>query len=215
MKKAIVFDLDGTLLDSSGGLANSLNFVLRQFGFAEISRRDVVRFTGNGSRMLVERSLPGGKACPHFEEILSAYLDRYSSHSSEGTAPYPGIKELVAELVRRSMPMAVATNKDEYIAKDLLEHFFPGTFLVKGGGDGHPKKPDPRGVLEACSEFGISPNESLYVGDTSVDAETATAAGMPFVLCSWGFRPREELELLGTVIDNPAQILDFLDYPQV
>lgn len=204
MKRAVIFDLDGTLIDSAGGLAAAVNHVMRRHGLPERTKEEIMRFTGNGSRVLIERCIGAGH--PSFESILGEYVAHYAANAFVDTAPYPGITDLVAALRSNGIQVGVATNKDEHIARDLVARFFPGPFPVMGGGDGRPRKPNPRGVLGLCAEFGVAPEECLYVGDTAVDVETAKAAGMPFILCSWGFRPRGDLEPLGRVVDDAAEI---------
>jgi len=204
MKRAVIFDLDGTLIDSAGGLMAAVNHVMRRHGLPERHREEIMRLTGNGSRVLIERCIGAGH--PSFESILGEYVAHYAANAFVDTAPYPGIADLVATLRSNGIHVGVATNKDEHIARDLVARFFPGPFPVRGGGEGHPRKPNPKGVLDLCEEFGAIPKECLYVGDTAVDAETAAAAGMPFVLCSWGFRPRGDLERLGKVVDEPREI---------
>ncbi len=206
--KAVLFDLDGTLLDTLPGLAASVNAVLRAHAEPERSLEEVRAFVGNGVRKLIARAAKGGEDRPDYAELLADYRAHYLAHAAEGSAPYPGIPELLAALRARGVKLGVVTNKDEDAARSLMEKFFPGAFdVVRGGNAGRPPKPDPATPRAALEALGVRPEEALYVGDTSVDAETARGAGMDLRLCSWGFRPRGELEPLGPVIDTPAEIL--------
>ena len=207
--KAVLFDLDGTLLDTLPGLAASVNAVLRAHGEPERSLEEVRAFVGNGVRKLVARAAKGGEDRPDYTELLAEYRAHYLAHASEGSAPYPGIPELLAALRARGVKLGVVTNKDEDAARALMERFFPGAFdVVLGGNAGRAPKPDPATPRAALEALGVSPAEALYVGDTDVDAATARGAGMDLRLCSWGFRARGDLEKLGaTIVDTPDQIL--------
>ena len=206
--KAVLFDLDGTLLDTLPGLAASVNAVLRAHGEPERTLDEVRRFVGNGVRKLIARAAKGGEERPDYAELLAEYRAHYLAHAAEGSAPYPGIPELLAALRARGVKLGVVTNKDEDAARALMEKFFPGVFdVVRGGNAGRPPKPDPATPRAALEALGVRPEEALYVGDTAVDAATARGAGMDLRLCSWGFRPRGELEPLGPVIDTPSEIL--------
>ena len=207
--KAVLFDLDGTLLDTLPGLTAAVNAVLRKHGEPERTVDEVRRFVGNGVRKLIARAAAGGEERPDYEEILADYRAYYDEHAAEGTKPYPGIPELVASLRARGVKLGVVTNKDEGVSRALMETFFPGAFeVVRGGNAGRAPKPDPATPRAALEALGVAPSEALYVGDTGVDAETARGAGIPLRLCSWGFRARGELEQLGAmIVDAPAQRL--------
>ena len=207
--KAVLFDLDGTLLDTLPGLAASVNAVLRAHGEPERSLEEVRAFVGNGVRKLVARAAKGGEDRPDYTELLAEYRAHYLAHASEGSAPYPGIPELLAALRARGVKLGVVTNKDEDAARALMERFFPGAFdVVLGGNAGRAPKPDPATPRAALEALGVSPAEALYVGDTDVDAATARGAGMDLRLCSWGFRARGDLEKLDAmIVDTPSQLL--------
>ena len=211
--KAVLFDLDGTLLDTLPGLAASVNAVLRKHGEPERTLDEVRSFVGNGVRKLVARAAAGGEERPDFEELLADYRVHYAAHAAEGSTPYPGIPELVAALRARGVKLGVVTNKDEDVSRALVEKFFPGAFaVVRGGNAGRAPKPDPATPRAALEALGVAPGEALYVGDTDVDAATARGAGIPLRLCSWGFRTRGELEKLDApIVDAPAQLLAAFD----
>ena len=207
--KAVLFDLDGTLLDTLPGLAASVNAVLRAHGEPERSLEEVRAFVGNGVRKLVARAAKGGEDRPDYTELLAEYRAHYLAHASEGSVPYPGIPELLAALRARGVKLGVVTNKDEDAARALMERFFPGAFdVVLGGNAGRAPKPDSATPRAALESLGVSPAEALYVGDTDVDAATARGAGMDLRLCSWGFRARGDLEKLDAmIVDTPSQLL--------
>ena len=207
--KAVLFDLDGTLLDTLPGLAASVNAVLRAHGEPERSLEEVRAFVGNGVRKLVARAAKGGEDRPDYTELLAEYRAHYLAHAAEGSAPYPGVPELLAALRKRGVKLGVVTNKDEDAARALMERFFPGAFdVVLGGNAGRAPKPDPATPRAALEALGVSPAEALYVGDTDVDAATARGAGMDLRLCSWGFRARGDLEKLDAmIVDTPSQLL--------
>ncbi len=206
--KAVIFDLDGTLLDTLNGLVATVNHILRAHGAPERTRDEIRSFLGNGQRRLIASALPSGESFPDFESIVLEYRDWYEAHATEGVSPYPGIPELLSTLRARGIALGVVTNKDEGAARALIEHFFPGVFgIVAGGGEGRAPKPDPMVPRLAMNALGAKPDETLYVGDSDVDAATARAAGLPFLLCSWGFRPRGLLVTLGHVVDHAEEIL--------
>ena len=208
MKTVVLFDLDGTLLDTLPGLAASTNAALRAHGEPARTIDEVRAFVGNGVRRLIARAAEGGEGRPDYEALLGDFRAHYRAHADEGTAPYPGVPELVAELRSRGVRLGVVTNKDEDVARSLVGRFFPGAFsVVVGGNAGRPPKPDPAMPAAALAALGASAAEALYVGDSEVDAATARRAGIPLRLCSWGFRPRGVLEPLGIVLDTPGEIL--------
>lgn len=207
--KAVLFDLDGTLLDTLSGLAAAVNHVLREHGEPERTRDEVRNFVGNGPRRLIMRAFAGGESRPDLDDLVEEFGVWYRDHAVEGTAPYPGIPALLRDLRAARLRLAVVTNKEEGASRLLVERFFPGAFdAIAGGGGDRPIKPDPAAARRALDALALAPGDVLYVGDSGVDAALARAAGMDFRLCSWGFRPREELERLGMVVDSPAEILD-------
>ena len=208
MKTVVLFDLDGTLLDTLPGLAASTNAALRAHGEPERTIDEVRAFVGNGVRRLVARAAAGGESRPDYESLLADFRAHYRARAAEGTVPYPGVPELVAALRARGVRLGVVTNKDEDVARSLVGRFFPGAFsAVAGGNAGRPPKPDPSMPAAALAALGASAADALYVGDSEVDADTAKRAGLAFRLCSWGFRPREALEALGPVLDAPGELL--------
>lgn len=210
---AVLFDLDGTLLYTLPDIHAALIAALRECGHPTHTLDDTRRYVGNGSRKLVERSLPGGADDPDLERTLAAYKRIYRENLVVETAPYPGIPELLAELKGRGLGLGCVTNKPDANAKYILNKCFPGVFAaIEGSRDDRPLKPSPEAARQAMATLGAAPERTLFVGDTDVDFFSAQSAGTGGVLVSWGFRPRAELEKLSpdALIDAPAELLDYI-----
>ena len=207
-----IFDLDGTLLDTLGDLAASVNYAMRTHGMPEHSVDEVRLFVGNGVRRLMERAVPGGAAHPAFEAAFATFRRHYMEHSLDTTRPYEGIPELLQELKRRGGHTAVVSNKFDAATKELCRHFFPDTIDVAVGeheAEGIRKKPAPDTVLQALSQLGVGQEGAVYVGDSDVDIQTARNSGMPCISVLWGFRNREFLLAHGaeTFVSQPSELL--------
>ena len=207
-----IFDLDGTLLDTLGDLAASVNYAMRTHGMPEHSVDEVCRFVGNGVRRLMERAVPGGAAQPAFEAAFATFRRHYMEHSLDTTRPYEGIPEMLQELKRRGRHTAVVSNKFDAATKELCRHFFPDTIDVAVGeheAEGIRKKPAPDTVLQALSQLGVGQEGAVYVGDSDVDIQTARNSGLPCVSVLWGFRDREFLLAHGaeTFVSQPSELL--------
>ncbi len=207
---AVVFDLDGTLLNTAEDLRGAVNHTMSAFGCPPRTVEEVRLFAGNGIRKLVERSLPEAKrTADTVERAYRTFCDYYALHTAEKTVPYPGVPALLSLLSGGGLRLAVVSNKAEFAVRSLCEKFFPGVFsAVVGAREGSPKKPDPSGVLAALEKLGVEPCGGLYVGDSDVDGETAKNAGMDCVLVSWGFRERGLLEAMHplAVADDAAAV---------
>lgn len=207
-----IFDLDGTLLDTLGDLAASVNYAMRTHGMPEHSVDEVCRFVGNGVRRLMERAVPGGAAHPAFEAAFATFRRHYMEHSLDTTRPYEGIPEMLQELKRRGRHTAVVSNKFDAATKELCRHFFPDTIDVAVGeheAEGIRKKPAPDTVLQALSHLGVGQEGAVYVGDSDVDIQTARNSGLPCISVLWGFRDREFLLAHGaeTFVSQPSELL--------
>ena len=207
-----IFDLDGTLLDTLGDLAASVNYAMRTNGMPEHSVDEVCRFVGNGVRRLMERAVPGGAAHPAFEAAFATFRRHYMEHSLDTTRPYKGIPEMLQELKRRGRHTAVVSNKFDAATKELCRHFFPDTIDVAVGeheAEGIRKKPAPDTVLQALSQLGVGQEGAVYVGDSDVDIQTARNSGLPCISVLWGFRNREFLLAHGaeTFVSQPSELL--------
>ena len=208
-----IFDLDGTLLDTLGDLAASVNFALQAFDMPQHSVAAVRSMVGNGVRLLMERAVPGGARHPQFEAAFSTFRQHYMEHSLDTTRPYEGIPELLGELKGRGRQTAVVSNKFDTATKALCNHFFSGLIDVAVGeheAEGIRKKPAPDTVLEALSQLGAGPERAVYVGDSEVDIATARNSGLPCISVLWGFRSRESLLASGatTFVSSPAELIE-------
>lgn len=206
----VIFDLDGTLLNTLDDLRDAVNATMRRFGYRERSIDEIRSFVGNGAANLIARCLPAGKSEAGFDGILAWYDEYYTAHSAEKTAPYPGVIELLRELNRREFKLAVVSNKQDAAVKKLARRFFPGLISVAiGAKPSVDIKPAPDTVLAAMRELWSEKYECVYVGDSEVDIATARAAGIPCVSVSWGFRSRELLSERGAakIIGKPSELL--------
>jgi len=216
--KAVIFDLDGTLVDSLADLSDSVNLMLESYGFPTHEVEKYRYFVGNGSKKLMERTLPRDKAASaeFVEEALAKYKAIYKERLLEKTRPYNGVRELLAELKSRGIPLAVCTNKHNDAALTIVKILFaPGTFEeVLGDRPGFPKKPNPATPLEIASHLGVKPAEGAFLGDPSVDMETAVHAGFLPVGVLWGFRPEEELVKSGAkvLLKAPLELLEKVEF---
>lgn len=211
--KAVVFDLDGTLLDTLEDLKNAVNVALSCNEMPERTLEEVRRFVGNGVRKLMIRAVPEGEANPEFEATFSDFKKYYASHCNVKTSLYPGIRLLLEELKLRGIKMAVVSNKLDSAVKNLCRQYFADYITTAyGETDQIARKPAPDAVFAALNELGVTPDEALYVGDSDVDIATAKNAGMECISVTWGFRDREFLKKHGasTLIDFPTELLSYL-----
>ena len=208
-----IFDLDGTLLDTLGDLAASVNYALRTHGMPEHTVDDVRRFVGNGVRKLMERAVPEGADNPLFEDAFATFRQHYMEHSLDTTRPYDGIPETLAALKARGCHLAVVSNKMMAATQALCRHFFPDTIEVAIGeheAEGIRKKPAPDTVVAALKALGVGKEDAVYVGDSDVDIQTARNSGIPCISVLWGFRDKDFLKQYGaeTFISTPSDLLN-------
>lgn len=211
--KAVIFDMDGTILNTLEDLKNATNYSLRQFGMPERSLEEVRIFVGNGIRKLVERAVPAGTSEEKIAQVFDVFLEYYEIHSADNTSPYPGILELVEKLKKSGIKTAVSTNKADVPAQELGREYFNGIFdLIVGQQDGLKVKPAPDSVNKILSILDIQKKDAIYIGDSDVDVQTAKNSGLDFIGVSWGFRGREFLEKNGAknIVDNANEILDLV-----
>lgn len=192
MKTAILFDLDGTLLDTLGDLHAAVNHVLREFGYPERSVQEVCRFVGNGAAQLMRLAVPEGV---DYAPVLAAFQSHYAKHCDILTKPYDGIMQALAELGEK-YPLAVVSNKPDRAVKELAQIYFPGLY-AHGESTDCPRKPAPDMVYKAMEAIGAE--RCVYVGDSDVDIMTAKNAGVPCLSVTWGFRGEAELREAGAV----------------
>lgn len=213
--RAVVFDLDGTLLNTLADLADSGNELLASYGMAPHPEPAFRYFVGNGSRKLMERILPG-KSPEQIDEALARYKAIYEKHLTAKTTPYAGIAETLSALKVRGVRMAVCTNKHISAAEALIRKYFPAdTFdTFEGDRPGVPRKPDPAHVRIVLEKMGIRPEETVYLGDSGVDMQTAVNAGALPVGVLWGFREKDELMENGAqiLLSKPSELLEKVDF---
>ncbi len=213
MKKAVVFDLDGTLLDTIDDLAAALNHALEKHGFPTHKREAVLGFVGNGVANLVALGMGRSQNDPLFSSVFEDFRAYYGLHNTDLTHPYEGILPLLSSLRERGIRMAVVSNKYDAAVKALAGRFFGDMIpLAIGEGPTVKRKPSPDALLYAMDYLGVSPEEVCYVGDSEVDIETARRAGIECLSVLWGFRTEEELLSAGAtkLFDTPEALGAFL-----
>lgn len=211
----VIFDLDGTLMDTLADLAASTNYALAQMGFQTRSVDEVRNFVGNGVRKLIERAVPADTTENQLNEVFAHFRTHYAAHCKDNSAPYAGIPGVLAQLQKQGFKMAIVSNKPDAEVKQLNSQFFADSIRVAMGENeqaGIPKKPSPEMVAEAMRLLGSAQHECLYVGDSDVDILTAQNAGIDCLSVTWGFRSAEFLTRHGALhfVDQPSQLLDFL-----
>jgi haloacid dehalogenase superfamily, subfamily IA, variant 1 with third motif having Dx(3-4)D or Dx(3-4)E len=210
--EAIVFDLDGTLVDSLQDIADAMNRTLQHFGYPVFPTDTYRYFVGNGLRTLVWKSLPEDKKAEKYvDETLIVMMSEYGKTTVNKTVLYPGIPELLDASVQRGYKLAVLSNKADSLTQKIVAKLLnKWTFdIVLGASERFPRKPDPEAAIYISDQMNISANQFLYLGDTGVDMQTANAAGMYPVGVTWGFRAREELIENGAqlIIDKPEELI--------
>ncbi len=214
--RAAIFDLDGTLVNSLPGIADALNSALAAQGLSTHPRDLVERFIGNGSRMLVRRGIGGDPPDTLVDKIHESFLSFYSESLISGTHLYPGVRTMLETLHLDGMPMAVCSNKPHQYTVAIMTQMFSWVpwIMVLGQKKSIPIKPDPAGALSIASAMQIPASEIAFVGDSTVDFETARAAGMNPVLVEWGFSPQEKLALTtAPLVSSTTALRKFLQAP--
>lgn len=218
MIKAVIFDLDGTLLNTLDDLTAAVNHALEGSGKLEAST--VRRLVGNGVPKLVSRALnvvagrdpdSDDKPCG-FDECLKSFTEYYNVHSMDTTAPYDGIARMLDEVKALGLKSAIVTNKYDGAAQGLKQRFFSNVDIVVGASPDIKPKPSPDGTLKAMSELGVTKDDCVYVGDGETDIATANNCVMPVIAVSWGFRDRDVLERLkpDAIVDSPSELVALL-----
>lgn len=212
MKKLVIFDLDGTLVNSIADLGTAANYALEQCGYPTHPISAYPRFVGSGITKLLERVLPEScRTGEHVEALRVHFKEYYGEHMADFTEPYPGIPELLEQLSSRGIAVAVASNKYQAAVEKLIHHFFPtiAWAAVEGQKEGVPVKPDPSIVFEILGKYPTAKADVLYVGDSGIDMETARRACVESAGVSWGFRPVSELRdhLADHIVESASQLL--------
>ena len=212
MIHCVIFDLDGTLLNTLDDLCDSTNYALKQFGYPERTLDEIRHFVGNGVKKLIERAIPDGINNPDFEECLRVFKEHYAANMYNKTAPYNGVPEMLKELRLKGIHTAVVSNKFDSAVKQLCKKYFGDLIQVAIGENeeaGVRKKPAPDSVFRAMEELKVSIENVIYAGDSETDVQTAKNAEIDCIGCSWGFRSKDILKHEGAkyIIDSPQEIL--------
>ena len=215
MKKLVIFDLDGTLLDTIADLAESANYALKQLGYPTHDVETIRTFVGNGINKLLERALPAHEQTEeNIMRMRSHFVPYYDIHNADLSTPYPGIVSLLEDLQAKGILIAVASNKYQEATVKLVKQYFPNIDFVEilGQREGINVKPDPSIVFDILKKADVSKEDVLYVGDSGVDMQTAINAGVDAVGVTWGFRPQAELESFRPMglIDKAEDLLEFI-----
>lgn len=215
MKKIVIFDLDGTLLNTLDDLADSTNYALSKFGYPTRTIEEVRQFVGNGVAKLIERAIPDGKNNSNFEKCLAIFKENYAQNMYNKTAPYNGIIEMLSNLKSKGIKIAVVSNKFDLAVKELCKKYFEGFIDFATGENealGIKKKPAPDTVISVLTEFNFAPEDAVYVGDSDVDIMTAKNSHMPCISVTWGFRDEKFLLKSGAtiLINAPSEIYNHL-----
>ena len=213
MYETIVFDLDGTLLDTLADLHAAVNFALGKYGFPKRTKDEVRSFVGNGIAMLIKRAI--GKETPLFEAVLQAFKEYYAAHCADETRAYAGILPLLKNLQAKGIKTAVVSNKADFAVKKLAEEYFGGLLLAAVGeyeANGVRKKPAPDSLLAVMQSLGVTKQETLSIGDSDIDIQTAKNAGVDCACVTWGFRSKEFLLSKGgnIFVNSPLEILEHI-----
>lgn len=209
----IIFDMDGTILDTLEDLADSLNHALTKHGYPARTIEEVRSFVGNGIRKLVERGIGQPVSEEELDSLCATQKEYYSVHCADKTKPYDGILELLSQLRQSGYKTAVVSNKADYAVQNLSKQYFDGLFdLSVGERPGVQRKPAPDSVNEVLKQLQVTKEQAVYIGDSDVDIRTARNAEMDCIAVDWGFRDREVLQSHGadTIVSSPEEILDLV-----
>ena len=212
MYKAVIFDLDGTILDTLDDLADSVNFALKKHGLPVRENAEIRSFLGNGMVNLVK--LSAGDKAENIAGILADFKEYYAKHSADKTKPYDGVLETISALKEQGVKTAVLSNKGDFAVQPLVKRYFGGLIERAQGENeaaGVLRKPNPDGVYKIMKELGVTEKETVFVGDSEVDILTAKNAGVDCVAVTWGFRDEKDLIENGAekLISKPSELLDF------
>ncbi len=211
--EAVIFDLDGTLLNTLDDLRDSVNYALDRCGYAQRGLDEIRDFVGNGTKQLLLLSLPPKTPDTEFERCFGIFKEHYAQNSRNKTAPYPGITELLRQVKEAGIKTAVVSNKPDFQTNLLCEEYFGGLYgIAVGARDGVRLKPAPDSVLDSLERLGVPADRAIYVGDSDVDAKTAHNSNLPFAGVTWGFRSREVLEANNAdyIAENPRELAEII-----
>ena len=207
----VIFDLDGTLLNTLADLHASVNHALEAFDLPIRSENEVRRFTGNGIANLIRRSVPEGTPDDLTQQVFDEFSRFYAKHDYDRTLPYPGIPEAMRALRDAGVAVGVVSNKADFAVQGLIGRFFPGV-ICTGEVAGVPRKPSPEPIDNTLARLGRTREGMVYVGDSEVDIACAANLGCDTIVCSWGFRERDELMALGPtwMVDSPEELVHII-----
>ena len=211
--QAVLFDMDGTVLDTLDDLCDSINHSLAEFSLPQVSREHVRQCLGNGAAFLVSHSIPAGSSPELEADVLAFYKPWYDAHCLIKTAPYEGILPMMQSLKEQGLRLAIISNKPDRAVQELSDAFFPGLLeLSVGESPSVRRKPAPDTVLKAASQIGLSVDQCVYVGDSEVDLQTARNAGMDCISVTWGFRDEAQLIEAGAsvLVRTPEELESLL-----
>lgn len=213
--KIVIFDLDGTLLNTLEDLTLSTNFALSQFDYPQKTIEEIRQFVGNGVVKLIERVLPDGLSDKNFDKCLEIFKQNYKENMFNKTKPYPDIIPMLEKLRVLNIKTAVVSNKFDAAVRELCSFYFKGLIDFSAGENektGIMKKPAPDTVFQVLRNFGYEQNDTVYVGDSEVDIQTAQNAGIECISVSWGFKDKQFLKSNGAkiIIDKPDEIFQYL-----
>ena len=215
MIKAVIFDLDGTLVDTIEDISAAVNAALQKFGFPKRESGEMHLMVGNGMRNLIGKAVPAGTDQAVVDACTAEATKAYAEKPAVFTRPYPGVDQLLALLRERNIPSAIISNKPHLLTTLVVDAVFPGHDfrVVQGEKQGVPRKPNPTAPLAIAAALGAAPEEVLYIGDSDVDMHTANAAGFRSLGAAWGFRGREELAAAGAqaIAESPEDALHFIE----
>ncbi len=214
MKKLLIFDLDGTIIDTLDDLKNAVNHALLLKNYPERTREQVRKAIGNGVAKLIARSIPNNEDNVDYPDTLKAFREYYTIHYADYTKPYPNVHETLINLKQEGYILAVATNKLTDIARVLIEKLYPNVFdFIQGDEAGMDRKPAPMMVESICKRFSINKEDAFYIGDSNVDMETAINSKVDYVLVTYGYRTKEELDVQcpnSPTIDSISELPEYL-----
>ncbi len=213
-QKVVVFDLDGTLLNTLCDLTNCFNYAITQFGYPKRTKEEIKSFVGNGIKTAIEKALPYKIDNDELNKIVEVFKKYYLEHMQENTKPYDGIIEMLKDLHERGYKTAVVSNKYDDAVNGLCDKYFRGLVdTATGEGYGIRKKPEADGVLKVLNELKIKPENAVYVGDSEVDIQTAKNAGIPCISVLWGFKDRDFLEKNGAkcFAETPDDVIKIIE----
>ena len=211
--KTVIFDLDGTILDTLEDLKNAVNHALNFYNYQEKDLEFIRKAIGNGTQVLIRRCTPSNISEERYHEVFNSFKQYYLEHFADCTRPYVGIKDLLESLKGKCL-VAVVSNKDNDLTKKLIDKEFPNLFdIIQGSYMDKPKKPDPYLISKILKEKSIDKCDCLYVGDTNVDKESADAVGIKYCLVNYGYRTKEELEKMcpnDTSLSSVKQLANYI-----